>query len=373
MSGRGHGRGRAYGGGAGTGTGTGERIPVAVLGATGAVGQTFVRRLGAHPWFRLAEVAASERSAGQRYGGVVRWLEGVLPPDVADLTILPCEPGAITSRIVFSALDAAAAGPIEPAFARAGALVFSNAKNQRMEPDVPLLIPEVNAKHLDVLAAQRRGRGWDGAIVTNANCAATVAAMALAPLHEAFGLEDVFLMTMQAVSGAGYPGVPSLDILGNIIPWIADEEPKIERELPKMLGTLDGDAIVPASFRVSVQANRVAVEHGHTVCVAVALTRNASAEECLEALRNWRGDPCVRGLPSAPRDPVVVRDEPDRPQPRRDVGSGDGMSVIVGRVRPDPILDVRLVALGHNTVRGAAGCSLLNAELLVVRGESGVK
>jgi len=350
------------------GPGPEGRIPVAVLGATGAVGQTFVRMLAGHPWFELAEVAASERSAGRPYGEVVRWLEGALPEDVAGMTVLPCDPGVLRSRIVFSALDAAAAGPIEPAFARAGALVFSNAKNQRMEPDVPLLIPEVNASHLDVLVAQRRVRGWTGGIVTNANCAATAAALALAPLHEAFGLDRVFLMTMQAVSGAGYPGVPSLDILGNVIPYIADEEPKIERELPKMLGTVDGDAIIPAPFIVSAQANRVPVEHGHMVCAAIALQRRASVQDCLEVLRAWRGDACARNLPGAPAAPLIVVDEPDRPQARRDVTAGNGMSVVVGRVRPDPILDVRLVALGHNTVRGAAGCSLLNAELFVSRG-----
>ncbi len=347
-----------------------ERIPVAVLGATGAVGQTFVRMLADHPWFRLAEVAASERTAGRAYGDAVRWLEGELPADAAAMTVLPCEPDAIAARIVFSALDSSAAGPIEPAFAQAGRMVFSNAKNQRMAPDVPLLIPEVNATHLDVLAAQQRARAWQGGIVTNANCAATAAALALAPLHEAFGIERLFVMTMQAVSGAGYPGVASLDILGNVIPYIGDEEPKIEQELPKMLGTVSasGAAIVPADFVVSAQANRVPVEHGHTVCAAIGLRSRASAGQAEDVLRAWRGDPCVRGLPSAPDAPLVVVDAPDRPQARRDVWTGAGMSVVVGRVRPDPILDIRLVALGHNTVRGAAGCSLLNAELFVSRG-----
>jgi aspartate-semialdehyde dehydrogenase len=345
-----------------------ERVPVAVLGATGAVGQTFVRLLARHPWFELAEVAASERSVGRRYGEVVRWLEGELSPGIAALQVLPCDPAAVRARVVFSALDAAAAEPIEPAFAEAGAFVFSNAKSHRMEPDVPLLIPEVNARHLDALDVQRRLRGWAGGIVTNANCAAIAAAVPLAPLHEAFGLRQVFVATMQAVSGAGYPGVASLDILGNVIPHIVDEEPKIERELPKMLGTFDGAVIRPASFVVSAHANRVPVEHGHTVCVSAGFDRRASAADCLEVLGAWRGDPCVRGLPSAPDRPLVLTDEPDRPQPRRDVRAGNGMSVVVGRVRPDPLLDVRLVALGHNTVRGAAGCSLLNAELLASRG-----
>ena len=345
-----------------------ERIPVAVLGATGAVGQTFVRLLADHPWFRLAEVAASERSAGKAYRDAVHWLEGSIPDDVAGLEVLPCDPAALRSRLVFSALDAAAAGPLEPAFASAGAFVFSNAKNQRMEPDVPLLIPEVNAAHLDVLEAQRATRGWSGGIVTNANCAAIAAALPLAALHEAFVLERVFLFTMQAVSGAGYPGVASLDILGNVIPYIGGEEAKIEQELPKMLGFVQDGTIRPALFAVSSHANRVAVEHGHTVCLSVGLSRRVGADDCLRALRDWRGGECVRGLPSAPAHSMLVVDDPDRPQARRDVNAGNGMTTVIGRVRPDPLLDVRLVALSHNTVRGAAGCSLLNAELFVSRG-----
>jgi aspartate-semialdehyde dehydrogenase len=348
--------------------GSRERIPVAVLGATGAVGQTFVRLLAGHPWFRLAEVAASERSVGRPYREAAHWLEGGMPEESGSLDVLACDPTAVRSRIVFSALDAAAAGPIEPAFAAAGALVFSNAKNQRMEPDVPLLIPEVNASHLEVLDAQRIARGWAGGIVTNANCAAIAAALPLAALHEAFGLERVFAFTMQAVSGAGYPGVASLDILGNVIPFIGGEEPKIEEELPKMLGVVQAGSIRPAAFVVSAHANRVAVEHGHTVCLSIGLSRRASAADCLKALRAWRGGDCVYGLPSAPAQSMLVVDDADRPQARRDVGTGNGMTTVVGRVRPDPLLDVRLVALSHNTVRGAAGCSLLNAELYVQRG-----
>jgi len=312
--------------------------------------------------------AASERSAGKSYAEATRWLEGDLPSDLAGRTVLPCDPDKLTAPIVFSALDAAAAGDLEPAFARSGALVLSNAKNFRMDPDVPLVIPEVNASHLALLERQRQSRGWSGGIVTNANCAATVATVALAPLHEAFGVQQVFAMTMQAVSGAGYPGVPSLDILGNVIPFIGEEEPKIEREIPKMLGCVDGGALVPAPMRVSAHANRVAVEHGHTVCMSVKLDKSATPEEALAALESWRGDPSVRGLPSAPERPLLVTDAPDRPQARRDVGAGRGMTVIVGRVRADPQLDIRLVALGHNTIRGAAGGSVLNAELLVATG-----
>ena len=345
-----------------------RRIPVAILGATGAVGQTFIRCLRDHPWFEIAELAASERSAGKPYAEATRWLEGELPDHLADRTVLPCDPEKLSSPIVFSALDAAAAGDLEPAFARSGALVLSNAKNFRMDPDVPLVIPEVNASHLGLLERQRQSRGWSGGIVTNANCAATVATIALAPLHEVFGVTHVFAMTMQAVSGAGYPGVPSLDILGNVIPYIGEEEPKIEREIPKMLGCIDAGALVPANIRVSAHANRVPVENGHTVCMSVKLNRPASSDEALEVFRVWRGDPSVRGLPSAPERVLIVTEAPDRPQARRDVNSGRGMTVIVGRVRPDPQLDLRLVALGHNTIRGAAGGSVLNAELLVATG-----
>ncbi|MDF2775794.1 MAG: aspartate-semialdehyde dehydrogenase [Geminicoccaceae bacterium] len=347
---------------------TGQRLPVAILGATGAVGQTFIRCLRDHPWFEIAELAASERSAGKRYADAVRWLEGEYPSELADRKVLACDPSQIRSPVVFSALDATAAGELEPAFARAGATVLSNAKSFRMEPDVPLVIPEVNGSHLSLLEKQRVTRGWPGGIVTNANCAATVATLALAPLHQAFGVRQVFAVTMQAVSGAGYPGVPSLDIVGNVIPYIADEEPKIEREIPKMLGCVDAGTLVAASIQVSAHANRVPVEHGHTVCMSIKLDTRATAEEALRVLSEWRGDAAVRGLPSAPERPLIVSDAPDRPQARRDVGSGGGMTVVVGRVRPDPQLDLRLVALGHNTIRGAAGGSVLNAELLVSTG-----
>ena len=344
------------------------RIPVAILGATGAVGQTFIRLLDGHQWFRVAEVAASDRSAGKRYAEATRWIEGSLPAEVAGLTVKPCDPALLTSPVVFSALDAAAAGELEPAFARAGRLVLSNAKNFRMEADVPLVIPEVNAGHLDLIAAQRAARGWSGAIVTNANCAATVATMAMAPLHERFGLRTVFVATMQAISGAGYPGVASLDILGNVIPYIGDEEPKIEREMQKMLGRLAGKTIEPAPFVVSAHANRVAVENGHTVCLSMAFEKKPTVDQAIAAIREWRGAAEVSGLPSAPEVPLRYRDEADRPQPRRDVGDGRGMTVSVGRMREDPILDLRMVAMGHNTIRGAAGGSILNAEVLVKSG-----
>jgi aspartate-semialdehyde dehydrogenase len=309
------------------------------------------------------EVAASERSAGRRYAEATRWLEGAMPARVAALTVLPCDPEAVRAPIVFSALDSAAAGDVEPRFAAAGRHVYSNAKNYRLAPDVPLVIPEVNADHLRLLDAQRVARGWTGALVTNANCSATVAALALAPLHAAFGVERIALMTMQAVSGAGYPGVPSLDILGNVVPFIADEEEKIEVELRKLLGRLEGDRVVEAEIVVSAHCNRVPVEHGHTVCMSIGFARTPSAADAREVLDAWRGPAWVQGHPSVPERPVVVSDAPDRPQPRRDVHAGGGMSVVVGRIRPDALLDLRLVVMGHNTVRGAAGGSIANAEL----------
>jgi aspartate-semialdehyde dehydrogenase len=346
----------------------GSRIPVAVLGATGAVGQTFIRCLADHPWFRVIEVAASERSAGKKYAEAVRWIEGDLPADVAALPVQACDPGAITAPVVFCGLDAAIAKETEPAFAQAGRFVFSNAKSFRMDPDVPLMIPEINASHVALIDRQRRERGWSGAILTNANCSSTTAAVAMAPLHERFGIKTAFIFTMQAVSGAGYPGVPSLDILGNLIPHIAEEEQKIEREIQKMLGRLSGSAITPAPFVVSAHANRVAVENGHTVCLSLGFETKPTPEQAMAALREWRGDARVRGLPFAPEPPIRYRDEPDRPQPRRDVLEGRGMTTVVGRVRPDNILDLRLVAMSHNTIRGAAGGSILNAELLVSSG-----
>lgn len=345
------------------------RWPVAVLGATGAVGQAFIRLLEGHPWFDLIEVAASERSAGKSYATATKWLEGTMPKAVAGLEVKTCTPDQIRAPIVFSALDSSVAGDVEAAFAAAGRLVLSNAKNYRMDSDVPLVIPEVNGDHLQLLTQQRVNRGWPGGIVTNANCAATVVAMALAPLHALFGVTKVFVTTMQAVSGAGYPGVPSLDILGNVIPYIGDEEPKIETELVKLLGTYNGTEIVSAPIVTSAHANRVAVEHGHTVCLSVAFERTPTPEQALEVLRSWKGYHAVQGLPSAPVPPLIVRDEQDRPQARRDVNAGHGMSVTIGRVRADNLFDLRMVAMAHNVVRGAAGGSILNAELLVATGQ----
>ncbi len=346
-----------------------RRIPVGVLGATGAVGQTFIRLLADHPWFEVTAVAASERSAGKKYRDAAHWLGGEMPESVANLIVTTCDPARVGTPIVFSALDSDVAGEVEADFARNGRLVLSNARNYRMDADVPLVIAEVNPEHLGLIPVQRAARGWTGAIVTNSNCSTMVIALALAPLEQAFGIEQLFVTTMQALSGAGYPGVPSLDILGNVIPFIGGgEEEKIESEPRKILGTFQKNAITPARMRVSAQVNRVAVEHGHTACMSVKLASRATPEMAMEALRSWKGAIAGLGLPSAPEHPVIVTLERDRPQPRRDVNAGNGMSVVVGRVRTDPLLDLRLVAMGHNTIRGAAGASVLNAELMYARG-----
>lgn len=347
------------------------RRRVAVLGATGAVGQAFIRLLARHPWFELAELAASERSIGKRYGEAARWLGGELPPDIAAMPVLPCDPSVLTSEIVFSALDSTIAGDAETAFARAGRTVVSNAKNHRMDPDVPLVIAEVNPDHMALLDAQRGGRGWPGAIVTNGNCSTIALVSAIAPLHRAFGIRRMVVVTMQALSGAGYPGVPSLDALGNVIPFIRDEEEKIEEETRKFLGAIDGPSVRMAPVVVAAQTNRVPVENGHTICVSMELEQRVTPEQARAALREWRGSDLARGLPTSPERPVILRDEPDRPQPRRDVDAGGGMSTVVGRVREDPVLGLRLVAMAHNVVRGAAGAAVQNAELLVATGRLG--
>ena len=343
-------------------------IPVSVLGATGTVGQKFIRLLAEHPWFEVAAVAASSASAGRRYGDVVRWREPVpLPERIAGLTVQECAP-PLAGPIVFSALDAEVAGPIEQAFAAAGAHVVTNARNHRMDADVPLLIPEANLEHLALVDRQREARGWRGGILANPNCSTAALALALAPLHQAFGIEKLFVSTMQAVSGAGYPGVASLDILGNVVPYIGGEEEKIERESRKILGTLGPGGVEPAAFAVSAHTNRVATIEGHLAAVSVGLRRRVTPDEAMATLRGFRANPRVACLPSSPDPPVEVDMRPDRPQPRLDIERGGGMAVTVGRVRPCPILDIRLVLLGHNTIRGAAGQAVQIAELLVAEG-----
>lgn len=345
------------------------RIPVGILGATGTVGQKFVALLADHPWFEVAAVAASAQSAGRPYGEVVRWREAApLPERIASLVIQPSAPPRGGLPLVFSALDADIAGEIEQGFARAGAIVVTNTRVHRMDPDVPLLVPEVNAGHVALIDAQRRRRGWRGAILANPNCSTAALVVALAPLHAAFGLERLFVSTLQAASGAGYPGVPSLDLLGNVIPYIGGEEEKLETETRKLLGTLAGDGVTPAGVTVAAHCSRVPVVDGHLEVVSAGFARRPSVEEAIAALRAFRGPGVVPSLPSSPAAPIEVDPRPDRPQTRLDVGRGGGMAVTVGRVRPCPLLDLRLVLLGHNTVRGAAGAAIQIAELLKAEG-----
>lgn len=338
-----------------------DAVEVGVLGATGMVGQQFVLRLARHPWFKLSWLAASERSEGKTYGEAAPWrLSTPMPGQFAPKIVEPCTPGR-GPKVVFSGLDASVAGDIERAFAEAGHIVVSNARNFRMDPLVPLLIPEVNADHLAIVAEQREAKGWPGAIVTNPNCSTVVLALALAPLR-AFDIRKVIVSTMQAVSGAGYPGVASLDILGNIVPFIGGEEEKMESETLKILGRDGGRT--PHRAVVSAHTNRVPVVDGHTMTVSVELAERPSVSQVAGALKNFAGRPQELWLPSAPQPPIVVMDAPNRPQPRLDADLGAGMAIAVGRIRPCPVLTMRFVALGHNTVRGAAGAAVLNAELM---------
>jgi aspartate-semialdehyde dehydrogenase len=344
------------------------KTPVAVLGATGTVGQKFVRLLSDHPWFELAAVAASSNSAGRPYRDAVRWRESSqLPASVGQLPVRDCTP-PLPGAVVFSALDAEVAGPIEQAFAKAGSLVVTNTRTHRMEPDVPLLIPEVNPEHLALIDCQRETRGWGGAILANPNCSTAALALALAPLHRAFGIEQLFVSTMQAVSGAGYPGVPSLDIVGNVIPYIGGEEEKIERESRKILGRFANGTVEPAPIALSVHSNRVAVVDGHLLTLSVGFRERVTPAVAAAALREFRSPASVAALPSSPNPPIEVDERTDRPQPRLDLERGFGMAVTVGRIRPCPVLDLRLVVLGHNTVRGAAGQGVQIAELLLASG-----
>lgn len=344
-----------------------RRIEVGLLGATGMVGQQFIRQLADHPWFNPAWLAASGRSEGKRYADAASWrLDVPIPAAVRDMEVQACTPGQ-GPQIIFSALDAAAAADLEPAFAAAGHLVISNTKTARMDPVVPLVIPEVNADHLPLIARQRRERGWQGAIVTNPNCSTVVLATSLAPLRP-FGIRTVVVSTMQAVSGAGYPGVPSLDIIGNVVPFISGEEEKIESETQKILGSLGDAGVTMHPMLVSASTTRVPVIDGHTVTVAVALDTRPSLDEVRAAMRSFRGRPQELSLPSAPAQPIDCTEAPDRPQPRLDALKGNGMTVTVGRVRRCPVLGTKFVALGHNTIRGAAGAAVLNAELLYAEG-----
>jgi aspartate-semialdehyde dehydrogenase len=339
-------------------------IPIGILGATGMVGQQFIALLANHPWFRVEWLGASQRSQGKRYDEAAAWrLPTPLPDAVARMTVNEAAPGGGAPKLVFSALDSSVAGEIEAAFAAAGHLIVSNSRNYRMEATVPLLIPEVNADHLALLETQAATRGWSGRIVTNPNCSTVVLAMALAPLRQ-FGLKTVMITTMQAVSGAGYPGVPSWDILGNVIPFIDGEEEKIETETKKILGCLQNNRIEPHPVTVSAQTTRVAVHNGHTESISVGFEHPPTAEALINALATFKGRPQELDLPTAPKQPIVYLSEKNRPQPSLDVNRDGGMTVTVGRVRPCPVLDFKFIALGHNTVRGAAGAAILNAELM---------
>ncbi len=339
------------------------RIDVGVLGATGTVGQQFVRLLERHPWFDATWLAGSERSAGRPYRDAASWKLATAMPDAAARRIVEQPTPGKGPKLVFSALDAAVAGDLERAFAEAGHIVVSNARNYRMDPHVPLLVPEINADHLDVLEAQRAAHGWSGAIVTNPNCSTVFLAMALAPLR-ALGLSSSIVTTLQAVSGAGYPGVPSLDILGNVVPFIGGEEDKLETEPQKILGTLQDGRVQPHTVKVSAHTTRVPVIDGHTEMISVGFEHQVTADDIRNAFARFRGVPQERQLPSAPAQPLVYLEEDNRPQPRLDVERDGGMTVFLGRLRPCAVLQHKFVALGHNTVRGAAGAAILNAELM---------
>ncbi len=343
-------------------------IPVGILGATGMVGQQFIALLADHPWFKVEYLGASERSAGKTFRDAAAWrLPNRLPDEVAGRVVEPAAPGT-APRLVFSGLDSSVAGEIEAAFARAGHIVVSNSRNYRMLDSVPLMIPEVNAGHLKLLECQGTAQGWKGRIVTNPNCAAIVICMALAPLRQ-FGLSSVLVTTLQAISGAGYPGVPSWDILANVIPHIGGgEEEKVENETRKILGSLGNGKVDNHPVRVSATTTRVPVKDGHTASVSVGLEQKPDPDAVVDAWRSFRGRPQELGLPSAPPEPVVYLDEVNRPQPLLDVNRHGGMTVSVGRLRDCALLDYKFVALGHNTIRGAAGAAILNAELMHAEG-----
>jgi aspartate-semialdehyde dehydrogenase len=331
------------------------------------VGQKFIAFLEGHPWFDIAWLGASDRSAGKPYREATSWrLDGPMPEDVRDMHVEECKPGN-APRLLFSSMDASVATEIEQAFAKAGHVVVSNSRNHRMDPDVPLLIPEVNPDHLKIIPLQQRLRGWEGQIATNPNCSTIVLALALAPLKQ-FGITRVMATTMQALSGAGYPGVASLDINGNVVPYVPGEEEKMQRETQKILGDFMGDSIRPLAAKVSAQCNRVPVVDGHMVATSVELERKPGVAELLQAIESFSSLPQERKLPSAPPHPLIYLTENDRPQPRRDVERERGMSVFIGRLRECPVLDYKFIAMGHNTVRGAAGAAVLNAELMYSEG-----
>jgi aspartate-semialdehyde dehydrogenase len=345
-----------------------KSIDVGILGGTGMVGQHFIRFLQGHPWFNLTWLGASDRSAGKKLKDATAWrLEGDIPPNAAEIVVSDSKPSATSPRLVFSAMDASVATEIERAFALAGHIVVSNSRNHRMDLDVPLLVPEVNPGHLALLHTQQKSRGWKGMIVTNPNCSTVVLTMALAPLTQ-FGIQKVIVATLQAVSGAGYPGVASMDILANVVPFIGAEEEKMQQETQKILGTLSNGSITPLAARVSAHCNRVAVLDGHVITTSIEFSSKPSIADVQAAIENFQGVPQQRKLPSAPLKPLAYLPQVDRPQPRRDAMRENGMGVTVGRLRECPVLDIKLVACGHNTIRGAAGAAVLNAELMASEG-----
>lgn len=345
-----------------------EKIKVGILGATGMVGQRFVELLQGHPWFELTELAASEKSASRSYKEVMegRWkVSSDIPKKAGKMIVRECRPN-LDCRIVFSALDSSVAGPIEEEFAKNGYVVSSNSKNHRMDGDVPLLIPEVNTEHLSIIRQQKKRFGG-GFIVTNPNCSAIGLVIALKPLQDAFGLKKVFVTTMQALSGAGYPGVASLDILDNVVPYIGEEEEKMQTESLKLLGKVENNRFKFADVKLSAQCNRVNVKDGHLETVNVELSRKAGLDDVRKAFQDFNP---LKGLnlPSAPNPPIIVREEANRPQPKYDRDAGNGMAVSVGRIRKCNILDYKFIVLSHNTIRGAAGAAILNAELMKAKG-----
>ena len=348
-----------------------KKIPVGILGATGVVGERFIQMLEHHPWFEVAWLAASDRSEGKVYGEAARWrLKTTIPSGVAKMRVSPASPDG-APKVIFAALDSGIAAELEPRFADAGCAVVSNSSALRMQEDVPLVIPEVNAGHIKLIDIQGWRKKSGGYVVTNPNCSAIGLVLALAPIHQRFGLDTVMAVTMQAISGAGYPGVASLDILGNVIPFIKNEEEKMEEETKKLLGQVNGSKVIPGAFAMSAQCNRVAVEDGHTESISIRLKKKAKPEEIIESWKAYRAEPQELKLPSAPERPVVYLEANDRPQPRFDIDMGAGMTTVVGRLRPCSVLDWKFTVLSHNTIRGAAGAALLNAELLKAKGYLG--
>lgn len=347
-----------------------NQIPVAILGATGSVGQRFISLLENHPWFKVVALAASDKSAGQTYSQATRWvLDSPMPDYAKDMVIVPASVEAVQAKIVFSALHSEVAKDLEPQFAKAGVAVCSNASSYRQAEDVPLLLPEVNANHIHLVKEQRKNKNWSGCIITNPNCTSTGLTITLKALDDEFGVKKVFAVSLQALSGAGYPGVSSIDMIDNVIPNIMGEEEKVELEPCKMLGKLNQNKIDFANIKFSAHTNRVAVLDGHTVCASVELSSPPQdIHTVLQTLSSYQAPKEANDLPSSPKPVILVREEADRPQPRLDRLTGKGMTTVVGRVREDALLDIKFVVLSHNTIRGAAGGSIYNAELLVNEG-----